>query len=169
MLGSSQVRALVPVPHTSPSLHSFSSGYSHSTRSVSSARRNNGKTFWHTDSNGGMYIRWLLDSAQCDCIACGATTHSFNTGSCGAASGACSATQSGSGCYTTAPFTGCDCATRVGSPALTVNTNIGGASLSTTSNEDGIVYVKGTNENTLRWYHRMIEMRINTNYSCESA
>ena len=64
-----------------------------------------------------MYIRWLLDSAQCDCIACGATTHSFNTGSCGAASGACSATQSGSGCYTTDPFTGCDCTTRVGSPA----------------------------------------------------
>ena len=56
---------------------------------------------------------WSGPPAQCDCVACAATAHSVNTGSCGAASSACSATQSGTGCYTAAPFTGCNCVTRV--------------------------------------------------------
>ena len=77
--------------------------------------------------------------AQCDCVACAATAHSFNTGSCGAASGACSATQSGSGCYTAAPFTGCNCVTRipVGATYMCQKCPIGRSKLQTPDSEKG--------------------------------
>ena len=46
----------------------------------------------------------------CECRECGsAVAHNFGGGSCGVASGTCSATVSGAGCYSSAS-SGCDCA-----------------------------------------------------------
>ena len=92
---------------------------------------------WHQPLTGGNWTKYNITaggvalwpqqgwsappSAQCDCIACGATTHAISTGSCSAAiPSSCSATQSGTGCYTTAPFEHCNCVTRVGSGDVTV-------------------------------------------------
>ena len=58
---------------------------------------------------------------QCSCIQCGQTSHHFNSGNCGAASGSCSASQSGAGCYTAAPYTSCNCATRKGPYSVDLN------------------------------------------------
>ena len=94
---------------------------------------------WHQPLTGGDWTKYNITAggvalspqqgwgappsspAQCDCIACGATTHSLSAGVCGAATpSSCSATQSGEGCYTTAPFEHCNCVTRVGSGDVTV-------------------------------------------------
>ena len=46
----------------------------------------------------------------CECRQCGsAVAHNYGGGSCGVASGTCSATVSGAGCYSSAS-SGCDCA-----------------------------------------------------------
>jgi hypothetical protein len=55
---------------------------------------------------GGLAVR----SDACDCRTCGSPTgNDFNSGHCGVASGTCSATVSGAGCYSSAS-SGCDCA-----------------------------------------------------------
>ena len=55
--------------------------------------------------------RRKLATVSCDCIPCGSTADGgFTSGSCGVASNACSASVSGSGCYTNCAA-GCDCAT----------------------------------------------------------
>ena len=62
-----------------------------------------GATGW----NGGSALR-LIEA--CECRPCGsAVAHNYGGGSCGVASGTCSATVSGAGCYSSAS-SGCDCA-----------------------------------------------------------
>jgi hypothetical protein len=57
--------------------------------------------------NGGSALR-LIEA--CECRPCGsAVAHNYGGGSCGVASGTCSATVSGAGCYSSAS-SGCDCA-----------------------------------------------------------
>jgi len=56
------------------------------------------------------------NAEECSCIPCGASGHSFSKLVCGAAISTCSATAGAAsdGCYTQAPFSGCDCGSRAG-------------------------------------------------------
>ena len=60
----------------------------------------------HTTA-GGLAV---APTTVCECRQCGsAVAHNYGGGSCGVASGTCSATVSGAGCYSSAS-SGCDCA-----------------------------------------------------------
>ena len=60
----------------------------------------------HT-AEGGLAV---APTTVCECRECGsAVAHNYGGGSCGVASGTCSATVSGAGCYSSAS-SGCDCA-----------------------------------------------------------
>ena len=88
--------------------NTFFDGQKTSTTTQLAAFNTNGVLVNH-ESKGELHIA-AGETTACECRECGSeVAHNFVSGSCGVASGTCSATVSGGGCYSSAS-SGCDCA-----------------------------------------------------------